>query len=138
MLNLSPNLNRKEFDVIAVDIKNYKINLLLFSLFLHTKCVHTKELTSKSKLTLWSKWTVFKSTRKISSFVYAKLYKLPVYKSILSYQAYYILMWKHKKNTSIVYRLKNIAGCLRISRDRHKLHLLQLVIIIISFIIPAV
>lgn len=125
MLNLSPNLNRKEFDVIAVDsyIKNYKINLLLFSLFLHTKCVHTKELTSKTKLTLWSKWTVLKSTRKISSFVYAKLYKLPVYKSILSYQAYYSLMWKHK-NTRLVYRLKNIAGCLRISRDRHKLHLL--------------
>lgn len=125
MLNLSPNLNRKEFDVIAVDsyIKNYKINLLLFSLFLHTKCVHTKELTSKTKLTLWSKWTVLKSTRKISSFVYAKLYKLPVYKSILSYQAYYSLMWK-PKNTRLVYRLKNIAGCLRISRDRHKLHLL--------------
>lgn len=125
MLNLSPYLNRKEFNVIAVDsyIKNYKINLLLFSLFLHTQCVHTKELVSKTKLTLWSKWTVFKSTRKISSFVYAKLYKLPVYKSILSYQAYYNLMWKHK-NIRLVYRLKNIAGCLRISRDRHKLHLL--------------
>lgn len=58
-------------------IKNYWVSLLIFSLYLHTNAnyVHSTEITSKTKSTLWSKWTVFKKVQGKHTDLFMQNYK---------------------------------------------------------------